>query len=456
MKKHSFIPLIIALAFAMSFSSCEQLSLPTEDTHESLSKQTVTVKTRSTTNDILYPIIVYAFAENGTCSAQQTINSSDDALALSLLQGTYRIIALSKASGYILPSNPTLTSAITISNDNNCTSVPLQMGQADINVGKSSQTVNITLSYKVTPIDITLRDVPSTVTDVSVTISSQHSSLSMTGEYADSKKSVVNLTKQGDSWSAKAYVFPGSSTQTVMSISLTNADGSTSFGYTYNAPLQAATPYNFNGTFVSDNIQLYGSFLSEGWNTPISIDFTFGSGNENTDDDIPTQIVSKFPTAGSVWDNHIVAYAYDDSGNILSPEQMEPLSRVNLLLISLQEWQKVKSSLSETNPEEASDIANSYVEDGLTGWSIPSLSEMANMTSIHNITFEETIEALNETIASIGGDIIYARDDDDKNIRFLCDDGKSSFVWRRNNDVRPAGANTKYSLRLVNHVRVEK
>lgn len=444
--------------FLLFLSSCEKLTMPDDEENvisTSKEKQKISIVTRSLTNDIHYPVTVYAFTEDGKCAAQQTLKSSSDDLSISLSPGKYSIAALCNTDGYELPTSPSSTSTITFKKEGNFATSPLQMGQANISVSSTSQTVNLVMSYRVTPLNISLTDVPSSVSAVSVSVSQQYSALNLKGEYSSSKQTVIPLEKSGDKWVASAYLFPGSSSQTIFSISLTSSLGTSTYGYTYSKPLQSSTPYNLSGNYSTDIIRLSGVFSAEGWSEPVTLDFAFGPGS-SSGGDLPSETVSEYPLAGTLWQNHIVAYAYDDMGNIIFAEQMNKLPSVNLLLLSVNEWTKVKSAYNDTNPEESAEIASSYIEGDLSGWTIPTVAEASNMSSLHNVTFEETLDALNTTISSIGGDVIIAMDDNEKNIRYLCDDGKSTFVWRRNPDVRSAGASTKYSLRLVNHVKVTK
>lgn len=458
MKKVDFL-ISTMLFMLLMLVSCDKLVIPNEDVFGSEGAGKVTICTRSVTGDIQYPVCIYAFDEKGKCAASQVLASADESLSLSLSKGTYQIVTLSNTEGYVLPSSPNVESLIEFASDDNCAFNPLQVGQANITVGELAQNVNVVLSYKVAPITFTLENVPEDVTSISVAIHQQYSTLNMKGEYASGKTSTMNLEKSSaTTWTANCYVFPGSSTQTVFSISLTDEEGTSTYGYTYNSALLAATPYHLKGNYASDMINLSGSFSVQGWSSPINLDFSFGpnGGNGNVDVDNPSIQVSKFPVAGSVWENHIVAYAYNDAGDILDAAEMESLSSVNLLLLSLDEWTNIKSAYNTTNPEHAMEIAESYKEGELSGWTIPTEEEVMRFTSIHNVTFEETLEALNKTITSAGGLPVVALTKEGSNVRYLCEGGLKTYVWRRAYNMINAGASTKYSLRLVNRVKVSK
>lgn len=457
--KKSHLLYLALLSALFIVSSCEKLSIPSEEeTQDSSKLNTLTIKTRSITSDIQYPVKVYAFSSDGSCAASQTLNSKSDTLSLSLTKGSYHIVAISNIDGYTLPSESTLTSVITMKNEENYSSSQLQIGQADVTMGSSSQTATLVLAYKVSPVNVSLSNVPSSVTSASVTISQQYSGMNMKGEYSSGKAVTIPLTKSGDTWSTNSYVFPGSSSQTVFTISLTDASNTTTYGYTYNSPLASSTPYNLSGTYSSaeaEVLSLSASFEYQDWSTPVNLNFEFGPGASVSGETITDASVSSFPSAGTIWNSHVVAYLYDDSGSIISQEEADQLSSVNALLISLEEWTNVKSALNTSNPNEAQETASSYSEGSLSGWTIPTVDEVNNLTSLYNVT-HETLDAFNTTVVSASGTSIKALTDEDANIRFLCNDANSSFVWRTAPNILKAGATVKYSLRLINHIKMNK
>ena len=438
-------------------SSCEKLSLPDEGMESSAETQKVTILTRSTTNDLQYPLTVYAFDSSGNCAAQQTLNSSSEDMSLSLKKGSYHIVALGNTSGFTLPSSSiTLNSIISFSDSANYSTSPLQMGQADIVLGNSSLTVNLVMSYKVSTINIALSEVPSTVTSASVTISQEYSSMDMSGEYSNVKSSTFQLTKSGSSWTSNdIYVFPSALSQTVFSISLTDDTGTTSYGYTYNAPLQSAIPYSLIGTYSTDIISLSGIFLSEGWGSTVALNFNFGPGSSSDNSDNSSNLVSSFPKAGSIWNNHLVAYVYttDGSGTIIYDDDLDNHSSVNLLLLSFNEWTDVVSAYNENKATEASTIAEGYTEGDLSGWEIPSKLEATCLKSLYH---DDSLSSLNTTITSNGGTEIVPLDSKDENQRYLCEDATYTFAWKSGSSITKAGSTVKYSLRLVNHVTITK
>lgn len=453
------------MAVVLSVSSCEKLEMPSNSTSEESSKDAskVTILTRSTTNDIQYPIQVYAFNSSGECAGNQTIHSESEKIALTLSKGNYRIIALSGTEGYSIPANPSVNSLISMKEADNYSTSPLQMGEANVTVGGANQTVNLVLSYKVATVNLTLADIPSSVTAVSVNIAQQYSAVSMAGAYQSGKNTTVDLKKSGDTWSTgNVYVFAGASSSTVFTISLTDNATTTSYGYTYSSPLAAATPYNISGTYSTDMISLSGKFVSEGWSNPIDLAFSFGPGSSDNggQNDGEPEKVGSYPSAGTMWNGHLVAYVYSDDGTgklLTNSAEIERQSSVNVLLLSLKEWENVSASVEKSSkPDEAFDIANQYVEDDLTGWTIPTKFEATYLRSLYYYNDENTLADINSVLTNNAGTSIIAQDGKGENKRFLCEDATYTYAWKSGSSFTKAGYSVTYSLRLVKTVRLTK
>lgn len=464
MKRMKIIKLLWVMAIAFSISSCEKLQIPTNADAETSSADgsKVTVLTRSTTNDIQYPIQVYAFNSSGECAGSQTINSESEKIALTLSKGNYRIIALSGTEDYSIPANPSVNSLISMKDADNYSTSPLQMGEANVTVGGANQTVNLVLSYKVATVNLTLTDIPSSVTAVSVNIAQQYSAVSMAGAYQSGKNTTVDMKKSGEKWSTgNVYVFAGASSSTVFTISLTDNNNTASYGYTYSSPLAATTPYNISGTYSTDMLSLSGNFVSEGWSSPVDLAFSFGPGSEgggNQGEDEP-EAVGSYPSAGTMWKGHLVAYVYSDDGvgKLLSNEEAEKQKSVNVLLLSLDEWTGISSAAENSkNPSEAAGIAQQYEEGDLDGWTIPSKFEATYLKALYYYNDNNPLADINQLIAAHGGTPIVAQDADGENKRFLCENGTYTFAWKSGSSVNKAGYSVTYSLRLVKNVRLSK
>ena len=70
-------------------------------------------------------------------------------------------------------------------------------------------------------------------------------------------------------WTAgPVYIFPGSGSQTTLSITLDDSKGSHTYGYVSKVVPQANHPYNIGGSYTGD-ISIDGSLIAKGWEDAI-------------------------------------------------------------------------------------------------------------------------------------------------------------------------------------------
>lgn len=462
---------ILYLSLAMFlFASCEKLEIPDISGSEGVNpselkgENVLTIKTRSVTDDVQFPVAVYVFDKDGKCIESQKVESGDQKLDVSLAKGNYHVIAFGGTEGWNLPSSPTMDSVLELSDETGCSPQALQMGQADVTVGTGNQTINIVLSYMVSTVSLSLENLPSTVSAASVNVSQTCRRMSMRGEVMEVSNAKIDLTKGAAGWqTGRVYVLPGASQKTTFTITLIDSkDASnpetTSYAYTYSAPLLPATPYELKGRYASDMLSMTGTFTSEGWGTTVDLDFTFGpASGENIkgDDDSSGIKVTSFPAPGSLWNGHLVAYLYSksDADKPLAESALAQAESAEVLLLSLDEWTKIGSAINKTNPNEASEIASNYSEGDVVNWSMPSSAEAKILKSLYS---DESISTLNDVISVNGGKPVVPFDSKGENIRYLCDQGNSTFAWKSSSSITKAGATVTYSLRLVSHVHLVK
>ena len=429
--KHSILA-IISYCIA---TSCQQLPEDNETT-DSTSEQTLTIKVRSSEDaEIDYPLYLYAFNKSGKLAASQTIDEEGKDMALTLSEGDFQVVAVAGVcDDYELPENPSLKDAIVLSNDEGA-DTPLMIGKADIGVSRNTgTTAEIALSYVVAQLNVNLKNVPSDISTVQLAISPLHSKLSFGGEYGgDAQKVNVNCTLDKDSiWSAQpTYIFPGSNKETIFSIYFEKEDSTKlTYGYTYQGTPEANHPFNITGSFV-DGIIVGGSFEITGWEEAINVEFTFGANvvtdEEETESVEPEIDLSSVPEVGSIWNGTIVADIgeADETG-------------VNLLLMSLDEWEATTSDIS--------DITSGYSVNELTGWRLPTHEEAALLRARFSGTGR--LE-LNELIEEYDPDLYGLANGETE--RYLClkNDAYYSFRFVSGTTTTKAGEKRTYYVRLV-------
>jgi len=338
----------IILSTSLTFTSCEKAEITEDSQNQPTEKQTgkaykVNVMARSASaSAITYPVTIYAKDNEGNVAAQQTINSATDEISLQLTSGSYTITAISGSTDF----------------SSGYSTTPLLIGHSDITVSDASTSVNILLSYAVASLNVTMSNIPSDVTEVSLTISNQYTSVSTDGEYSGSGKCVIPCTKSGSNWTTgTVYVLPGCGSNTVMSFTVTSPLGTETYGLTYSSSLKASTPYTFVGIYDGSTdvstVKVTGTLACGEWEKEIQSSFSFGPNGTNSFDDaveVSSYTVSELPAQGSLWNGHVVAYI---DGN-------------DALLLSLQEWSDLTSAYYEADPDVAKNIAASYSEGDIS------------------------------------------------------------------------------------------
>lgn len=432
--------IIIALLGCCLVISCQQVPNDDEWLSEEETKP-LTVKVRSAENiEITYPLYLYAFNKNGKLAASQTIADKDKNMALSLSDEEYQIVALSGVTeDYQLPEELTLEGDIELSNTEGA-DAPLLIGRADVGGSRSEGTmVEIALSYVVAQLNVVLKNVPTDVSTVQLSISPLYSSLSMGGEYGgDAQKVKVNCTLGEDGvWSAQpTYIFPGSGKETTFSVYFKKEDGTEmTYGYTYQGVPEANHPFNITGSFA-EGIIVGGSFEISGWEEAIDVEFTFGANvvpdeGETDDEEEDVEIdLTNVPEVGSIWNDAIVADMgeADETG-------------VDLLLLSLDEWDATTSQVG--------DVIDDYSVNGISDWRLPTHEEAsvlrARFSGDSRLELNDLIEEYDSSLYGVDGEE-----------RYLCtkNDVYYSFKFAGGTTTTKAGEKRSYYVRLVKTYRV--
>lgn len=429
---------ILPILFCGTLFACQQVPNDDEWLSEEETKP-LKVKVRSAENiEISYPLYLYAFGKNGKLAASQTIDDEEKDMALSLTDDEYQIVALSGVSDdYQLPKDLTLEGEIKLSNTEGA-DAPLMVGRADVGGSRSEGTmVEIALSYVVAQLNVVLKNVPTDVSTVQLSISPLYSSLSMGGEYGgDAQKVKVNCTLGEDGvWSAQpTYIFPGSAAETTFSVSFKKEDGTElTYGYTYKGAPEANHPFNITGSYA-EGVIVGGSFEISGWEEAIDVEFTFGAnavpGVDEEEPEEPEIDLTNVPEIGTIWNDAIVADIgeADEAG-------------VDLLLLSLDEWDATTSQVS--------DVIEGYSVNGISDWRLPTHEEAAvlraRFSGDSRLELNDLIEEYDSSLYGVDGEE-----------RYLCtkNDVYYSFKFAGGTTTTKAGEKRSYYVRLVKTYRV--
>ena len=424
MARTGFIKWLSMAAICFHLFSCQVM----EEVDGTVQDEAVSLKIKTRSSDaapVPFPLSFYAFDGQGKCCASQKIVSGDERMELVLPVGSFRIVAVAGCSdAYILPEEPTIDEVIAL---DGVADVPLMMGEESVEIdGEGDVTMEITLSYVVAGVNVSLKNIPSDVSAVSFSLSPLYSSISFAGEYggASMKAGGSCFLSEGDIWKSDTlYVFPGSATETLFTIVLENKDGARNkYEYTYSGRPEAGRFFNLNGSYC-DGITVTGSVTGGTWNGSDEVSFDFGmfgqpdNGNSGAN---PVQL----PEIGTIWNGAIVADVIENS------------TGAEVLLLSLEEW--------DATTAQVEDITEGYSVNGITGWRLPSHEE-AQM--FRNRFCGEVRLSLNALIAEYDEDL-YGLDGEE---RYLCDKAGEfySFVFSAGKSISQAGTQRSYYVRLV-------
>lgn len=428
---------------AMLMTSCEQNLLNDEEEESSGVQSKLSIHTRSTATDVPYPVTVGVFKSDGTLVSSQTIATASDPLSFELTAGSYRLVALAGTTGYVIPQPLSLTTAITLQDENHTAATALMTGGADVKITTANASADVTLSYAVARAAITLTDVPTDVTAVSVSFSPQYGGMALNGTYSDGGKvASVNCVKDevastgtAATWkTTEFYLLPGSGQQTTLSIAMTDGKGqSSTYGYTHTSPLAAATPYVLTGSYLH-GFTLDGTLKVAGWNDLVEIGFQYG-GTANSD---PTEsdeavAVADIPETGTIWNGACVAGVNSTAFN-----------EATVLLMSITEWNSL-------TPTELAEAVTAYSLPQITGtWRLPTDSEVATLRSVR--TSMESISEFDDFLTAAGGTVSSA------SAYYLCKTTGGTFLkYKWGGETQPAelGTSTTFRARAVKSVKVK-
>lgn len=422
-----------ACALVVLSACIASCSKSTDELTDQTVRKTVEVVTRSTTN-IDYPLTLHAFhAESGRLAKSVIAYDADDILELPLALGGYHLIALAGTDGLTATTPSSIDNSIGIPN-NGLISSAIQMGRATIEVASADVEVNLAMAYQVAQLDVELQDIPSDVTEVSITLASLYGDETFRGTLSGSKAVSIPLSKQADgtTWKSNTiYTLPGSSTQLTLSISLTSSDITKTYGYTHTTNLKAGTPYALVGSF-KDGFNLTGTVTPAGWNAAENITFTFGveSGENNSTD---LFIEAAIPSARSIWNGHFVASVRNNTE-----------TSAEVLLISLEEWESTGANATSV----ASAAMNDYKEGNVANWRIPTSKEMLE-DIIPILSMSDNIDFTNPLLTQAGGTKLA------NGQKYLCDGATQSVQMGSATAASDLSASASYRLRLVKTVIVK-
>ena len=237
--------------------------------------------------------------------------------SVKLSADTYTLCALntSDLAHFQIPDNPTPTSVITKAIDQ--TMGDLQMATANTTLSDgASDEVNMTLQRKVLKLStISISQVPSDVTGVSVSISPFYSGIQFNGTYVATSPVVYSFNLVASSttglWelAPEQFVFPSKGIPTITITLARDNNEATVYTYTADKALTANNKYNISGTYTEPlGVTLAGSIALQPWPadpTPVNFDFdeqnASNTGNTDPNSGSGTDDSSDVPVSGQIY-----------------------------------------------------------------------------------------------------------------------------------------------------------
>ena len=306
---------ILLLACAtIVLSSCEKAVLPeddllseeTESTIHSAKLNIVASAADEADEGTLNEGKVYLFNQEDKCVQLLTMNEEDHRIEAQIPAGQYALYAIGgdDLTRFDLPSREeaTPTSVITRLSGKMMTDLMMATAYLDVAEGETLNQ-NISLTHVVFCLDeIELREMPSEVTSVEVTLAPLYSAVQLDGSYEETptESYKVALEKQADgkTWKTEKQqmLFPSKGKPTIK-VSMITTTGSMSYSFTSAEELEPNHHFDIVGTYkATQGVSLSGVMTDGGWGEDRTISFDID------EKDVEVEL----PVAGQFYQNYYV------------------------------------------------------------------------------------------------------------------------------------------------------
>ncbi|WP_418551336.1 FimB/Mfa2 family fimbrial subunit [Prevotella sp.] len=411
--KHLKFNLLLLCAVVATLFSCEKYNVDAFFNKEANSvlniKTRASVAGETTESKISYPINIYIFYEN-SCVETTSIESGNSSISLKLPEGNYEVYAIAgaDAENYNLPTKDNATKEYLISLKADKTHGDLMTAKNNITLAYGEEnTLTLSLERKVMLLEnVSIKNVPSNVTAVSVTISPLYENILLNGEYSGENGSqTINLTKgsDGTTWEndVNTYLLEACG-QATIKVSLKTDAVTKSYSYTCSDELKANYKINISGTYNENGITLNGTITGATWNGTKNINFNFDESGSTTDvntdgevedeqkeeetneetDETATGIA---PQAGTLYKGcYVLRTEQTGSGTKVTLMSTESKTRLEF---TKGDQESMKSSINNGLQELA--------VDDIENWRLPTLEELKYIKNNINL-INENLENLNK------------------------------------------------------------
>lgn len=346
------------------------------------------IATRGEASEIATPVNIYVFNSDNRCVRMETFTESTWRFSEKLPAGNYSVYAIGGAdpTRLVLPTadNATKTTSLTLQSGASLGDLMTANGTVTL-VANGQNSLTLSMQRKVMQIEqITIKDVPADITNVSVSITHTYESILLNGEYTGETGSFTcNLTKQSNGdWvynTSNTFLLPSVGNPTI-AVTM----GSTTYSYNSTEPLEANHKLSIEGTFCDNMFNLSGTVTGVSWGDNKSINFQFNSdgtsqGNTNTEPNSGNEggggTSANIPEVGTLYqDTYFVLAVNGNDVTLWSPTETQINVGIGNNAVSI-----VNSKLETYNTQNNSMI-----------WRLPTKSEAEKIislrTQINNLT----------------------------------------------------------------------
>ena len=412
--KHLKFNLLLLCAVVATLFSCEKYNV--DEFFNKEANSVLNIKTRAsaagetTESKISYPINIYIFYEN-SCVETTSIESGNSSISLKLPEGNYEVYAIAgaDAENYNLPTKDNATKEYQISLKADKTHGDLMTAKNNITLAYGEEnTLTLSLERKVMLLEnVSIKNVPSNVTAVSVTISPLYENILLNGEYSGENGSqTINLTKgsDGTTWEndVNTYLLEACG-QATIKVSLKTDAVTKSYSYTCSDELKANYKINISGTYNENGITLNGTITGATWNGTKNINFNFDESGSTTDVNTDGEVEDEqkeeetneetdktatgiAPQAGTLYKGCYVLRT-EQTGSGTKVTLMSTTSEKGLVYID-----NDQSSIKQAIDDKIRDIAAGT--DGIEGLRLPTLEELKYI--------KDNVDAINDNLDNLG------------------------------------------------------
>ena len=348
------------------------------------------VRTRGSDDaTVSYPVQVYVFSgdDPDDCRAVQTLGDAGHTLNIALAEGTYSVYAVGGAGSddYTLPAKDEATplTAIALNEGRALTDLMSATAMATLTDG-GTNTVTLGLQRRTMLLqDITIKQVPTAATAVTVTIAPLWQSLTVGGTYSGaSGATTIALTRQDDgrTWQnaqplpshqgegpgvGSVFLLPPSSQPASVSVSITVGGNTTTYTYSTTDQLEAGYKINILGTYTEAvGVSLTGTITGATWLGERTISFTFDESGSTAAGSSPNSGPDASAGVPAVGDTYLGCY-------VLAVTDAD--DHADLLLLAATE---LTGTFWGTNAQAEVEAALATLTDGgISGWDVPDRDE---------------------------------------------------------------------------------